>query len=167
MFGQRYGRLATALNTAMVAALAAACSSNSAPQNGPSAGNVVSVGYGTQDARMVSGAVSSLTAEDVRNSHYTRIEEMLEARVPGLQVIRRGGNDFSLRIRGATTIMGNTEPLVVLDGMPLQQGLLGMSLAAINPQDVQRIDVLRDAGAAAIYGSRAANGVIIITTRRR
>lgn len=167
MLGNNFRGLARSYSTAIIAAALAACSSNSAPQNGPNGPNVVSVGYGTQDATTVTGAVSSVTADQVQNSHYTRIEEMLEARVPGLQVVRRSNGDFSLRIRGATTIMGNTEPLVVMDGMPLQQGLLGLSLAAINPQDVQRIDVLRDAGAAAIYGSRAANGVIIITTRRR
>ncbi|HEX6560370.1 MAG TPA: TonB-dependent receptor plug domain-containing protein [Longimicrobiales bacterium] len=167
MLGKIHGRLATALSTTLLAALAGACAGNPAPQSSPPERGVVSVGYGTQDASAVTGAVSSVTADDVKTNRYTRIEEMMEARVPGLQVLRRSNGDFSLRIRGGTSIMGNDEPLVVLDGMPLQQGFTALSLAAINPSDVQRIDVLRDAGAAAIYGSRAANGVIIITTKRR
>lgn len=166
MLGKNSGRLATAFSATLLAALAAACAGNPAPQSGPGE-RVVSVGYGTQDASTVTGAVSSITAEDVKNNRYTRIEEMMEARVPGLQVLRRSNGDFALRIRGATSLMGHDDPLVVLDGMPLQQSMVGLSLAAINPQDVQRIDVLRDAGSAAIYGSRGANGVIIITTKRR
>jgi TonB-dependent SusC/RagA subfamily outer membrane receptor len=142
--------------------LCAACSSNRAPQ-GP--GEKVAIGYGEQDSKAVTGSVGSVTRKDIEQMQFTRIEDYIAARVPGVQVSRRGG-EISLQIRGANTILGNNEPLVVLDGVPLAQGTGSFSLAALTPRDVERIDVLKDAGSTAIYGSRGANGVIIINTRR-
>ena len=111
-------------------------------------------------------AVSTLDEATLDGMRVGRIEEMLQGRVPGLEVFTTSNGDFSLRIRGRTTILGNDEPLVVLDGMPLQSGGLSRSLAAISPSDVARIEVLKDAGATAFYGMRGANGVILITTKR-
>ena len=110
-------------------------------------------------------AVSVIDEEDLGGMRVGRIEEMIAGRVPGLQVVRTSTGDYSLRIRGRNTILGNDEPLVVLDGMPLQTGALSRALASISPSDVARIEVLKDAGATAFYGMRGANGVILITTR--
>jgi TonB-dependent SusC/RagA subfamily outer membrane receptor len=127
---------------------------------------IVMVGYGTQEREDVTGAVSSLLAEDFPNPSVRSVEELLVGRVPGLQVIRRPDGNFSLRIRGVTSFMGNNEPLVVIDGMPIHTGGLMSAFFGLSPHDVARIDVLRDAASTAIYGSRGANGVILITTKR-
>lgn len=141
-----------------------ACSSNPAPRS-PSHGDKISIGYGEVDKNNFAGSASSITRENIRNAQYTRIEDLLRAEVPGIQIIGQGAS-MSIRMRGPSTIMGNQEPLVVVDGVPLSQGTGISGLATIVPADVERIDVLKDAGAAAIYGSRGANGVILITTRR-
>jgi iron complex outermembrane receptor protein len=143
---------------------ATACSSNPAPRS-VSEDDAVSVGYGETSASDFTGAVSSIRRKDIERRQYTRIEDMLRAEVPGIQISGQGSR-MSIRMRGPSTIMGNTEPLIVVDGVPLMQGAIS-PLVSIAPYDVERIDVLKDAGAAAIYGSRAANGVIIVTTRRQ
>lgn len=126
----------------------------------------VSIGYGTRSPDQVTGSVSSLAPEDIDADHV-RIEDMLEGRIPGLIVQRRGNGAFALRIRGNGSIHGNKEPLVVIDGMPLHSRSAGFALAALVPSDVARIDVLKDGYTGAMYGSRGANGVIVITTKRR
>jgi TonB-dependent SusC/RagA subfamily outer membrane receptor len=125
----------------------------------------VSVGYGSQSRQNITGSVSSITAHDVETSRVSRIEELFR-RVPGVQVTRTAAGDFSVRIRGAQSFMSNTEPLYILDGVPLGGGVASSALSAINPQDVARIDVLKDAGATAIFGTQGSNGVIVITTKR-
>ena len=146
-------------------ALAAASCGPRAPKPAPGPGGEVEVGYGTQPRREVTGAVSSVTAEDMRGMHYTRVEEMIAARFAGVDVVRLVNGDYSIRIRGTRSENAEDEPLVVVDGVPTSQ--MGPSvLASLNPSDVERIDVLRDAGSTAIYGSRGANGVILITTKR-
>jgi TonB-dependent SusC/RagA subfamily outer membrane receptor len=85
--------------------------------------------------------------------------------VPGLTVIRLPNGDISLRIRGDRSFQGDNEPLLVIDGRPVR-GDIGAALAGLAPRDIERIDVLKDAGSTAIYGSQGANGVIIITTKR-
>jgi TonB-dependent starch-binding outer membrane protein SusC len=114
------------------------------------------------------GSVSTLDADDIDQVLVGRIEELLEGRVAGLQVIRLPNGEYSLRIRGVSTLRrdGNTEPLIVLDGMPLSHRTSRTALAGINPRDVESIRVLKDAGSTAIYGMRGANGVILITTKR-
>jgi TonB-dependent SusC/RagA subfamily outer membrane receptor len=111
-------------------------------------------------------AVSSVTAEDMDRTRVGRIEELLMGRVPGLTVLRRADGDYTLRIRGRVSFMGSDEPLIVIDGMPIQMGA-SRALATIDPRDVARVDVLKDAGATAAYGSQGGNGVILISTRRR
>jgi TonB-dependent SusC/RagA subfamily outer membrane receptor len=109
------------------------------------------------------GANGVLDREDLENNRVTRFEELLEARVAGVRVRRLANGEFSVQIRGINSINGSTEPLFVLDGVPL---LSTRSLVGINPSDVARIEVLKDATAAA-YGTRGANGVILITTRKQ
>ena len=129
--------------------------------------DVVSVGYGTQSRHHITGAVASYIPTEA-DAGFGRVELMLQGRIPGVEVIPRQGG-FTLRIRGFRTLRqqgGDDEPLLVIDDIPVQQGSLQGALASIAPQDVARIDVLKDAGSAAVYGSRGANGVIIITTKR-
>src|SRR5438094_2018835 len=129
--------------------------------------DVVSVGYGTQSRRNITGAVSSYIPTEA-DTHVARVETMLQGHIPGLEVIPQGG-DFTLRIRGFKTLRergGDDELLLVHDDITVPAGSLSSALAGIAPQDLARIDVLKDAGSAAIYGSRGANRVIIITTKR-
>ena len=132
---------------------------------GCTAGDTVLVGYGSERRCAVPGAVSSLDVGAARARGLPTLGEVLRGRVPGLDVYTDANGLVSLRVRGSTTFMGNSEPLLVLDGMPVQ-GHVGAALAAIPPQDVARVDVLRDA-TAAVYGSRGAKGVVLITTRKR
>jgi TonB-dependent SusC/RagA subfamily outer membrane receptor len=108
----------------------------------------------------------TLTAEELEGQHYARIEELIEGRVSGVRVIRLPNGEFSLRIRGTSSPSGSNEPLVVIDGMPVPGPQVGAALAGLNPLDVARIEVLKDAQATAFYGMRGANGVLVITTKR-
>ncbi len=102
------------------------------------------------------------------DARVPRVEELLRG-VPGLDVTRLPDGGYQLRIRGHRSIRGNPgddDPLLVVDGIPISREALGSTLAALAPRDVDRIEVLKDAGATAIYGSRGANGVIVITTKR-
>jgi|SRR6267378_1937912 len=126
----------------------------------PQPGDTVSAGCGTQSQRDRTGAVTSISPTDA-DTRVARVEELLRARVPGLQVIRLPNGDYTLRIRSE-----RGEPLLVIDDMPVPSGSLGAALAALAPRDIARIDVLKDAAATAIYGTRGANGVIIIKTQR-
>jgi TonB-dependent SusC/RagA subfamily outer membrane receptor len=147
---------------AALAFMCLACSSNHGPGTPEPAVDVVAIGYGEQDRSLVTTAISSIAPAGGPN-RYARIEEMMRGRAPGVEV-RRVGHDFRIRVRGAGAL-GGGEPLIVIDGMPMQQTSVS-ALAGLNPNDVQRIDVLKDAGATAMYGSRGSNGVIVITTRR-
>ncbi len=131
---------------------------------GSASDDEVRVGYGTQDRDEVTGAVSSIRAEDA-GREVTSIMDLIEGRLPGVSVRRLGNGEVSIRVRGASSFMGGGEPLFVIDGRPVMTPA-SSALMAISPRDVVRIDVLKDAGATAIYGSRGANGVIVITTRR-
>jgi iron complex outermembrane receptor protein len=111
-------------------------------------------------------AVSTVTEADFATTRVGRIEEVLMARVPGLTVLRLADGEYSLRIRGHTSFGGNDEPLVVIDGMPIRPGGASNALATLAPSDVARVEVLKDAGAAAAYGIQGGNGVVVITTRR-
>lgn len=105
----------------------------------------------------------------VADARVTRVEELLQGRVPGLEVRRLPDGNYTLRIRGQHGIRGNPgddEPLLVIDGSLMPPGSLGSALAAIAPRDVARIDVLKDVAATGFYGARGANGVIVITTKR-
>lgn len=129
-------------------------------------GDSVRVGYGTRDRRAVTGTVARVDGATARQATPTSMADMLDGRVPGLEVQRLGGNRISLRIRGQRSILAAGEPLLVVDGVPVE-GAAGGTLADMDPRDVTRIEVLKDAGSLAAYGSRGANGVLLITTRRQ
>jgi TonB-dependent starch-binding outer membrane protein SusC len=138
------------------------------PAVNPAPEDQVSVGYATQSRRNVTGAVASYTPTDA-DGRVGRVEFMLQGRVPGLEVVPLPNGNYTLRIRGVHGLRGRAtddEPLLVIDDIPAPQGSLASALAGLAPRDVARIDVLKDGGAAAVYGSRGANGVIIITTKR-
>ena len=134
------------------------------PTRGNDSDDQVRVGYGTQDRDELTGAVSSVEAEDV-GREVTSIVDLIEGRLPGVYVQRLGNGGVSIRIRGASSFMGGGEPLFVIDGRTIMPPV-NSALLAINPKDILRIDVLKDAGSTAIYGSRGSNGVILITTKR-
>ncbi|HMQ61140.1 MAG TPA: TonB-dependent receptor [Flavilitoribacter sp.] len=146
---------------------------------------LVVVGYGTAKKSDLTGAVSSVTGDQLRSSITTNLDQALQGRIAGVQVTQNSGQPggaASIRIRGANSITGSSEPLYVIDGIPFQgdgAGVAGFDwaggangqnrvnpLSTINPNDIVRIEVLKDASASAIYGARAANGVILITTKR-
>jgi TonB-dependent SusC/RagA subfamily outer membrane receptor len=125
----------------------------------------------TANHSVSTGATSVMTAEDIKSSQPTRMEDLL-ARVPGIEVQRAGG-DFTMRIRGgsrSSTSCGtgfSDQPLVVIDGMQVAAGRNSTVLGMMNPQDVARVEVLRDAGSTAMYGCAGLNGVVLISTKRR
>jgi TonB-dependent SusC/RagA subfamily outer membrane receptor len=112
-----------------------------------------------------STASDSHVGRDRSNQSYTRIEDLIEGRAPGVRVIRNQDGSIRLQIRGVSSPTGHNDPLVVIDGNPTTELRPGGALAALNPSDVVSIDVLKDAASTAFYGMRGANGVIVITTR--
>lgn len=146
--------------------------------------NVVSTGYGDVDRRGLTSAVTPLKMEDIMVPGLNSVDQMLEGRIPGIIFMQNSGQVGAtprVRIRGNSTVIGNQEPLWVVDGVvqsdpvnvdPAQLNdldfvnLLGNAISGLNPEDIERIDVLKDAAATAIYGTRAANGVIVITTKK-
>jgi TonB-linked SusC/RagA family outer membrane protein len=125
-------------------------------------GDVVVVGYGTQRKRDVTGSVASLNVKEAASQPVPDIGQAVEGRVAGVQAITSGapGSNVTIRVRGVGTI-NNADPLLVIDGVPTD-----IPLNTINPDDIASFDVLKDASAAAIYGSRGANGVVLITTKK-
>lgn len=148
-------RFSLLLASGLIVGAASACASGnasapavaaSAPRPDPDGGTVV-------------------TSEDIDRNTVEPIEQTLASRVPGVWISRAADGSISLRIRGATTIEGNKEPLYIIDGLPVQSGP-GGGLTGINPRDIASIDVLKDAASTAFYGVRGANGVIVIKTKR-
>lgn len=124
---------------------------------------VVVVGYGTRERRDITSSVSSISTEDIEKKPFARLENALQGKAAGVQVNQfsgRPGNAISVRVRGATSLSAGNEPLYVIDGVPV------LSTEGVNPADVASIEVMKDASASAIYGARAANGVVLITTKR-
>ncbi len=123
---------------------------------------VVVVGYGTMKKSDLTGAIGSLAAKDMENTPVANIGQAIQGKIAGLQVIDAGkpGDNVSIKVRGLGSI-NNCDPLVVIDGIPTDLGINSLNMA-----DVERLDVLKDASATAIYGSRGANGVIMITTKK-
>ena len=124
---------------------------------------VVVVGYGVQKKSVVTAAISSVSSEELENSTPTRIEDVMKGRVSGVQITQSSGqpgSDSKVRIRGIGTI-NNSEPLYIVDGMAV-----GGGISYLNPTDIESVEVLKDAASAAVYGARAANGVILITTKK-
>ncbi|GAB3836131.1 SusC/RagA family TonB-linked outer membrane protein [Hymenobacter jeollabukensis] len=138
---------------------------------------VVVVGYGTQKRSDVTGAIATLDATKLEERPITRVDQALVGQLAGVQVQQNTGlpgRGFNIQVRGNGSITANNQPLYVIDGFPLEgtspngngNFATGSPLDNINPNDIQSIEVLKDAAAAAIYGSRAANGVILVTTKR-
>ena len=122
---------------------------------------VVVVGYGTMKKRDLTGSLSSVKAEDMQAIPVPNPIMGLQGRVPGVVITNNTGapqGDFTIRVRGTNSIRGGNDPLYVVDGMPV-------NVSSINSQDIESVEVLKDASATAIYGSRGANGVILITTK--
>jgi TonB-dependent SusC/RagA subfamily outer membrane receptor len=122
------------------------------------------VGYGSQDKRDVTTAVSSASGEKMRSNSPRTVADMLVGRFPGVEVRQLSNGSATIRIRGSRSFRSNEEPLIVVDGIPQQNG--AQALMDMSPRDVDSIEVLKDAAASAVYGSRGANGVILISTRR-
>ena len=145
---------------------------------------VVVIGYGTIRRSEVTSAIASVKTEEIKDLVVTGVDQALQGKVAGLQVMNNSskpGGGVSVRVRGITSVNSN-DPLIVIDGVPFTDnnvenmgydGLGGSDgqtrnsfLATLNPNDIESIDVLKDASAQAIYGSQAANGVILITTKK-
>ena len=145
---------------------------------------VVITGYQTIDKKHLTSAITTVNAADVLVPGMTSIDQALEGRIPELLLMSNSGEVGAtprIRVRGTSTLLGNREPLWVLDGFILDDpvdvsnddlnnpdyiNIIGNAIAGINPQDIERIDVLKDASATALYGTRAANGVIVVTTKK-
>lgn len=145
---------------------------------------VVNTGYQKVDSRHLTSAVTTIKMDDIITPGVNQIDKLLEGRVPGMMFMQNSGQvgaSPKLRIRGTSTVLGNREPLWVLDGIVLtdpvnvdpQQindldfvNLLGNAISGLNPEDIDQIDVLKDASATALYGAKAGNGVIVITTKK-
>ena len=139
---------------------------------------VVVTGYGTTSRAHVTSAVAQVSAEAIANTPVAGLDAALQGKAPGVQVVQNAGNPgngITVRVRGAASLSASNQPLYVIDGVPMiredfsQLGFGGQDLTAvtgISPDEIESIDILKDASAASIYGSRAANGVIQITTKR-
>lgn len=145
---------------------------------------VVSVGYFNVDKRHLTSSITTLKAEDILIPGVSTIDNMLEGHIPGMIFMQNSGQVGAtpkIKIRGTTTVLGNQAPLWVVDGEILTDpvnvdpttindldfvNLLGNAISGLNPEDVEQIDVLKDASATAIYGPKASNGVIVITTKK-
>ena len=136
----------------------------------------VVIGYGTQSKADLTGAVTQLSARDVENQPVTSFEQAIQGRTPGV-VINQGsgklGQGINIQVRGTSSVTASNRPLYVIDGVPItfqdqsQAGAEPLNpLADLNPNDIESISILKDASASAIYGSRASNGVVLITTKK-
>jgi TonB-linked SusC/RagA family outer membrane protein len=138
---------------------------------------VVAIGYGTVKKSDLTGAVGSVKSDEIRKVPVTSLDQSLQGRVAGVQIVQvsaqPGGNTL-FRVRGGNSIYAGNEPLYVIDGMPVdsKENLSWISspvingLSALNPNDIESIEILKDASATSIYGARGANGVVLITTKR-
>lgn len=135
--------------------------------------DAVVIGYGTTTKRDMTGSISAVNSDDFNTGLISSPEQLINGKVSGVQITSSGGSPTSgstIRIRGGASLNASNDPLIVLDGVPLESGgVSGMGtnfLALINPADIESMTVLKDASSTAIYGSRASNGVVIITTKK-
>ncbi|WP_293307232.1 SusC/RagA family TonB-linked outer membrane protein [Pedobacter sp. UBA5917] len=137
--------------------------------------DVIVVGYGTQNKRDVTGSIARVTADDFKDRPVPTVEGALQGKAPGV-FINSGsgklGQALQIRVRGISSISASNQPLFVIDGVPIVSEALGTyteadnPLAAISPDDIESMEVLKDAASAAIYGARGSNGVVLITTKK-
>ena len=125
---------------------------------------VVAVGYGTRKRSDITGAVASVNADELNAIPVSNVVQGMQGKLAGVDITTnsRPGEIGIIRIRGERSITATSDPLYVVDGIPLAAG----GIEALNPQDIETVDVLKDASATAIYGSRGANGVVLITTKK-
>jgi len=135
--------------------------------------DVVVIGYGTQRKSDLTGSVSNVSSKDFNVGLISSPEQLINGKVSGVQIMSNSGSPTSgstIRIRGGASLNASNDPLIVLDGVPLESGGIsgnsGNFLSLINPSDIESMTILKDASSTAIYGSRASNGVIIITTKK-
>ncbi len=134
--------------------------------------NIVVIGYGSARKRDLTGSITQVTAKDFNKGQNTTPEQLIAGKVPGVQITSNGGapgSGSTIRIRGGASLNASNDPLIVVDGVPLDNGGISgaaNALSLINPNDIESFNILKDASATAIYGSRASNGVIIITTKK-
>nr|WP_321357154.1 TonB-dependent receptor [uncultured Draconibacterium sp.] len=144
---------------------------------------VVAIGYGTVKKSDLTGSVASVKSEDLNQGGISSVDQAMQGRIAGVQISQASnepGGGLSIRVRGASSVNASSEPLYVIDGLPIDnsEGLAGGNAAlvsdnnnaknplnSLNPNDIQSIEILKDASATAIYGSRGANGVVLITTK--
>lgn len=134
---------------------------------------VVVIGYGTQKKEDLTGSISTISEKDFNKGVISSPEELINGKIAGVQITNAGGSPNSgstIRIRGGASLNASNDPLIVLDGVPMEVGGAvsgsGNFLSLINPNDIESMTILKDASSTAIYGSRASNGVIIITTKK-
>ncbi|MDB5287634.1 MAG: SusC/RagA family TonB-linked outer membrane protein [Mucilaginibacter sp.] len=136
---------------------------------------VVVVGYGTQKRANITGSISSVSAKEFENTPVTSLEQAIQGRSPGVVVQANNGKlgqGINVSVRGTASISAGTQPLYVLDGVVLNQANLSSTSAATNPladinfNDIESVDILKDAAASAIYGARASNGVVLLTSKK-
>src|ERR1700760_4854019 len=140
---------------------------------------IVVIGYGTAKKKDLTGAIATVSEKDFQKGSITTPEQMIAGKVPGVSIISNSGQPgagSTIRIRGGASLNASNDPLIVIDGVPLDNEIpsgqksaipgAGNPLSFINPNDIETFTVLKDASAAAIYGTRASNGVIIITTKK-
>jgi len=135
--------------------------------------DVVVIGYGTQRRSDLTGSISSVSSKDFNEGLISSPEQLINGKVSGVQIMSNSGSPTggsTIRIRGGASLNASNDPLIVLDGVPLENGGIsgntGNFLSLINPADIESMTILKDASSTAIYGSRASNGVIIITTKK-
>lgn len=141
--------------------------------NNTSLGEVVVIGYGTARRKDLTGSVSTITSKDFNRGPLPSPEQLINGKVAGVQITAPSGAPGAggrIRVRGTSSLSGSNDPLIIIDGVPVDQqsGIAGTNnpLAMINPNDIETFNILKDASATAIYGNRATNGVIIITTKK-
>lgn len=135
--------------------------------------DVVVIGYGTRRKSDLTGSVTSVGSKDFNNGLISSPEQLINGKVSGVQIMSNSGSPTAgstIRIRGGASLNASNDPLIVLDGLPLENGGIsgntGNFLSLINPNDIENMTILKDASSTAIYGSRASNGVILITTKK-
>ena len=124
---------------------------------------IVVVGYGTQKTKEVTSAITSVKSEEFNKGNVTNPTQLLQGKVAGLVVTQPNSDpngDLGIALRGISSVSGSTQPLIIIDGV------LGADLKSVDPSDIETMDVLKDGSAAAIYGTRGTNGVVIITTKK-
>ncbi len=140
--------------------------------NNAALGEIVVVAYGTRRKTDLTGSVTSVSSKDFQKGNINSPEQLLQGKVAGLQITTGGGSaggGSRIRIRGGASLNASNDPLIVIDGVPVEgNGISGSAnlLNSINPNDIESMSVLKDASATALYGSRASNGVLIITTKK-